>query len=211
QRAARSNNRELKIAPVPGAGAVQRSGNATGGSTIGGGNGLLGTLSQRDLADGQSRLPDANSRDGQMLQPQSQTKTPKKRILPAGTAQEQYRYAFGLVRRADFGSAVDALEEFIEMHPDKPLTVNARYWLGRTHFVRKEYRTAAEVFLMGYQAQPKGKKAADNLLRLGMSLAGLKQVKEACTTFDKLQNDFPDIDSVVRKQLKKQRQKNGCS
>ncbi|MEE2746028.1 MAG: hypothetical protein VX617_04000, partial [Pseudomonadota bacterium] len=39
RRAARSNNRELKITPVPGADTVQRSGNATGGSTIGGGNG----------------------------------------------------------------------------------------------------------------------------------------------------------------------------
>ena len=58
--------------------------------------------------------------------------------------------------------------------------------------------------------EPKGKKAADNLFRLGLSLAGLKKNKEACAAFDKLDQDFPKNKSITEKQLKQQREKIKC-
>jgi len=204
-----------RLAAVPRAAGVQ-AGPASGGSALASQPGTLGTITQTELnavrtqqggpvqgapASAGSPAPAA------VAQPQTAA---IQTGLPQGSVQDQYKYAFGLVRKAEFDKAADALQEFIKVHPDEPLTSNARYWLGRTHYVRKNFRQAAEVFLASYQREPKGPRAADNLLRLGMSLAGLDKKKEACATYTKLQQDFPNASSVVKKQLAQQRTKTGC-
>ncbi|MCW9039726.1 MAG: tetratricopeptide repeat protein, partial [Rhodospirillales bacterium] len=86
----------------------------------------------------------------------------------------------------------------ISSNGDDPLTGNARYWLGETFYVRGNFRRAAEVFLEGYQKDPAGSKAADSLLKLGMSLSKLEKKPESCATFGKLLKDFPKASSNVR-------------
>lgn len=132
-------------------------------------------------------------------------------VLPPGTAKEQYNYAFGLLRQANYDQAELALQEFVKLHPKEPLAGNARYWLGETFYVRAAYVQAAEVFLEGYQADPKGPKAPDSLLKLGMSLGGLDKKREACAAFDKLLKDFPDAPAGVKNTVTREKQKYGCS
>ncbi len=132
-------------------------------------------------------------------------------VLPPGTAKEQYNYAFGLLRQANYDKAELALQEFVKLHPKEALASNARYWLGETFYVRAAYVQAAEVFLEGYQADPKGPKAPDSLLKLGMSLGGLDKKREACAAFDKLLKDFPDAPAGVKNTVTREKQKYGCS
>ena len=115
------------------------------------------------------------------------------------------------MRQANYDKAELALQEFVKLHPKEKLTGNARYWLGETYYVRAAYVQAAEVFLEGYQADPKGPKAPDSLLKLGMSLAGLNKKREACAAFDKLTKDFPKISAGIRNTVKREKQKNSCS
>ena len=206
-----------RLTAVPRPKGVHQIGPSTGGVTLGNPQGTLGTITQRDLNTAR-RQNSANAIGtiDQALRPTNlgaavsqQSKLPESN-LPAGTPKEQYKFAFGLVRKQEFSDAVKALEEFIKTYPTEPLTTNARNWLGRTHYVRKDYRSAIEVFLAAYKVQPKGKKAADNLFRLGLSLAALKKNKEACATFYKLDQDFPDSNSIIKKQLVLQRKKIGC-
>ena len=132
-------------------------------------------------------------------------------VLPKGTSKEQYNYAFGLLRQANYDKAELALQEFVRLHPNEVLASNARYWLGETYYVRSAFVQAADVFLEGYKTDPKGPKASDSLLKLGMSLGGLDKKREACATFDKLIKDFPDISAGVKSTVKREKQKNGCS
>ena len=132
-------------------------------------------------------------------------------VLPPGTAKEQYNYAFGLLRQANYDKAELALQEFVKLHPKEALASNARYWLGETFYVRAAYVQAAEVFLEGFQAHPKGPQASDSLLKLGMSLGGLDKKREACAAFDKLLKDFPDAPAGVKNTVTREKQKNGCS
>jgi tol-pal system protein YbgF len=132
-------------------------------------------------------------------------------VLPPGTAKEQYNYAFSLLRQANYDKAELALQEFVKLHPKEALASNARYWLGETFYVRAAYVQAAEVFLEGFQADPKGPKASDSLLKLGMSLGGLDKKREACAAFDKLLKDFPDAPAGVKNTVTREKQKNGCS
>ena len=134
----------------------------------------------------------------------------KEKILPKGTTKQQYNYAFGLLRKANYDKAEKALQEFVKNNPNDKLAVNARYWLGETFYVRAAYVQAAEVFLEGYQADPKGKKAADSLLKLGMSLSGLDKKREACSAFEKVIKDFSNISKGMRKTITREKQKNSC-
>ncbi len=131
-------------------------------------------------------------------------------LRPPRTPRARYRFAFSLLRRADYDKAAMAFEEFLGAHPDDKLASNARYWLGKTHYVRKDYRTAANEFLTGFQKNPKGPKAADSLLHLGLSLIGLEQNKDACATFDKLSADFPELPGNIQKVLTRERARAEC-
>ena len=132
-------------------------------------------------------------------------------ILPKGNAKQQYDYAFGLLRQAKYEKAEIALQEFVNSNPKDKLAVNARYWLGETFYVRRAYVQAAEVFFEGYQADPKGKKAIDSLLKLGMSLSGLEKKREACSTFEKIIKDFPNASTAMLKTISREKKKNSCS
>ena len=179
----------------------------------------LGTISQNS----QSVVtpPAAQKRPGQKLAPAARaapaqpapapTASAATIVLPPGTAKEQYNYAFGLLRQANYDKAELALQEFVKLHPKEALASNARYWLGETFYVRAAYVQAAEVFLEGFQADPKGPKAPDSLLKLGMSLGGLDKKREACAAFDKLLKDFPDAPAGVKNAVTREKQKNGCS
>lgn len=132
-------------------------------------------------------------------------------VLPPGDAKQRYDFAFGLLRQANYDQAEMALQEFVRLYPKEPLASNARYWLGETYYVRAAYVQAAEVFLEGYQADPKGPKAPDSLLKLGMSLASLDKKREACAAFDKLVKDFPNAPAGIKNTVTREKQKSGCS
>ena len=131
-------------------------------------------------------------------------------VLPSGTPQEQYNYAFGLLRQANYPAAEHALRAFIQRYPNDQLTGNAQYWLGETYYVRKDYNNAAAVFAEGYQKYPKGGKAADNLMKLGMSLAQLGQKADACRAFGRLDRDFPTAPAAIKDRAGDEKKRLGC-
>jgi tol-pal system protein YbgF len=130
--------------------------------------------------------------------------------LPTGSAQEQYNYAFGKLREADYPAAEQALRAFVQRYPNDALAGNAQYWLGETYYVRKDYNNAAATFAEGYRKYPQSGKAADNLLKLGMSLGNIGQKKEACLTFNQLAHDFPKASSNITERVAQEKQRLGC-
>jgi tol-pal system protein YbgF len=130
--------------------------------------------------------------------------------LPAGSASEQYNYAFSFIKQADYPAAEEAFKAFVQQHPDDALASNAQYWLGETYFVRHKYAEAASAFADGYKRYPKGAKAADDLLKLGMSLARANQKQSACVALAQLDRDFQNPGSAIRDQAAKEKKQLGC-
>lgn len=128
----------------------------------------------------------------------------------SGTPEEQYRAAFGLLRKQDFQAAEQALGNFVRNHPNDPLAGNAQYWLGETYYVRGQYENAAIAFTEGFQTYPDSTKAPDNLLKLGMSLANLGKNEDACTAFSHLIDNFPNASNVVLDRARQESQNRGC-
>mgnify|MGYP001388145498 CR=1 FL=1 len=130
--------------------------------------------------------------------------------LPTGSAMELYDHARQLLSQTRYDEAEAAFREFLQRYPNNALTENARYWLGETYYVRKRYDDAAAAFLDGYQKHPKGSKAADNLLKLGLSLSALQKGPEACVALDKLIREYPNADSYILRRAEQERGQLRC-
>lgn len=138
---------------------------------------------------------------------------PAAKSATAGTStdpQQLYNDAFERLRKTDYAGAEVLLQSLIRDYPNHSLLSNAQYWLGETYYARKDYRQAAVAFAQGYQAYPKGNKAADSLLKLGQSLAALNQKSDACLTFDRLLAEYKDISSSMRGVVDRQKERLAC-
>ena len=165
-----------------------------------------GTLTPPRGPPGPSSLaPESESAGpGSALHPASSS------ALPAGSASEQYNFAFGLLKQADYPAAEAALKSFVRQHPDDGLAGSAQYWLGETYYARGNYAEAAIAFAEGYKRYPKGTKAPDNLLKLGVSLARANQKQNACTALAQLDHDFPNPGNTIKERAKEEKKKLGC-
>ncbi|HET9149505.1 MAG TPA: tol-pal system protein YbgF [Alphaproteobacteria bacterium] len=130
--------------------------------------------------------------------------------LPAGSAKEQYEYAFGLIRQNNYAGGEQALKQFVSAHPNDSLAGNAQYWLGRTYYARNDYNDAIRAFAEAYQKYPKNQYAAENLLYLGRSLSGIKKKSEACATYTRLLREYPKASEATKSGARAEQKKLSC-
>lgn len=130
--------------------------------------------------------------------------------LAGTTAEDQYSHAFSLLSQANYDQAEQALQAFLNEHPNHRLAGNAKYWLGETHYVRGHYQDAAVAFAEGYQTYPNSTKAPDNLLKLGKSLSALGETNDACGTYGELLRRFPNAAPTILKQADQERRRLAC-
>ncbi|MBT5267696.1 MAG: tol-pal system protein YbgF [Rhodospirillaceae bacterium] len=198
--------------------------------------GVFGTLTQSDV-DSMKKQPGAQPRSQAASQAASQagtqaaTQAPAqgsttttafavvpapapapspKRLLPDGSAQDQYKFAFNLLRKQDFTTAEVAFKEFLELHPKDPLAANVTYWLGETFYVRGNYAQAAVTFAEGYKNFPASSKTADNLLKLGMALSKLDRKSDACFALARLAEQFPNASNVIKRRSAAEKKRIKC-
>ena len=126
------------------------------------------------------------------------------------TAQEQYERAFNFLREADYPNAEEAFKVFIDKNPKDKLLENAKYWYGETLYVRGRYDEAAVAFADAYQQNPKGVKAPDALLKLGLALGALNKVPDACVTLAELKSKYPNAALAVKSRAEDERAKLKC-
>ncbi|NVK20444.1 MAG: tol-pal system protein YbgF [Methylocystaceae bacterium] len=166
--------------------------------TMGTQPGSLGTLNGKDLEGTQPTAPAdeqpvANSVETANLTPEA-----------------LYQQSRQMLMRSEFANAENNFKAFLETHKDHKLTGNVRYWLGETYYVQGNYAQAASTFLEGYQKDPRGAKAPDSLLKLGMSLSRMDKTREACASYDRLRSSFPKLPAHLSKTLERERTSAKC-
>ena len=105
---------------------------------------------------------------------------PRESLLPDKPADEQYEFAVSFMKIGDYETAEFALKEFIDKNKEHDLAGSAQYWYGETFRIRQLYSDAATAYLDGYQNYPKSNKAADNLLKLGITMVQLGEKDQGC-------------------------------
>ena len=131
-------------------------------------------------------------------------------MAPAATPKDEYDLAYGYVLRKDYALAEDSLRAFMKKYPGDRLSADANYWLGETLFQRQRYRDAAEIFLEASTRHDKSARAPDSLLRLGQSLAALKEREAACATFAEIPRKYPRAGANVKQSAEREQKRVGC-
>jgi len=79
---------------------------------------------------------------------------------------------------------------------------------GAIHYITHEEIQAAKNYLSLYQVYPDSKKAADALLKLGISLVNMDQKEQGCVTFIQLKDTYPNANTAVLDRGKLEIEKN---
>lgn len=130
---------------------------------------------------------------------------------PSGdSAASQYEHAFSLLKGAQYDEAEKEFRSFLSQHSGHALSGNATYWLGETYYVRGQFEKAAQTFAEGYQKDPKGGKAADNLLKMGLSLSGLGKKNDACVALGQIEKEYSASAGPVLRRAQQEMTRLGC-
>ncbi len=128
--------------------------------------------------------------------------------LPDGSARDQYEYALGLLRRADYKGAEAALIQFVRRHPNDALAANAYYWLGENYYAQGRYAEAAYQFADGFRKFPNHPKAQDSLFKLALTLGRQGKTAEACTAFGEFRKRYPN--AGLRREAEAEQRRLNC-
>lgn len=130
--------------------------------------------------------------------------------VKGSTAPEIYQAGLEALKAGNYAASEKSFTKFLNKFSDDKLAGNAQYWLGETFYARKEYDKAAVAFAKGYQQYHSNQKAADSLLKLGLSMQNLKKNKEACVAFTSLSKEFPKADKNLKSRASAEAKKLGC-
>jgi tol-pal system protein YbgF len=125
-------------------------------------------------------------------------------------AKSDFDFARELFKRGDFELAEAAFREFLRNHRRDRREPEATFWLGESYFNRTRYREAAEQYLTVTTKFPNSARAAEAMLKLGMSLRGLGANAEACGTFDQIARKYPKASASVKSAVERERARGKC-
>lgn len=131
-------------------------------------------------------------------------------MAPTNTPKDEYDLAYGYVLRKDYALAEEGLRAFLKNHPKDRLVADANYWLGESLFQRQRYREAAESFLTVSTKFDTAGRAPDSLLRLGQSLAALKEKDAACATLGEIPRKYPKAPANLKQASAQEQKRLGC-
>jgi tol-pal system protein YbgF len=131
-------------------------------------------------------------------------------LPPGATAKDEYDLAYGYMLRKDYALAESGLRDFLRKYPNDRLVAEANYWLGESLYQRQRYRDAAESFLTVSTKYEKSSKAPEALLRLGQSLAALREREAACATYAEIGRKFPNAPGSVKQAVERERKNTRC-
>ena len=131
-------------------------------------------------------------------------------LPPSATAKDEFDLGIGYMQRKDYALAEETMRNFAQKYPSDPLMADSQYWLGESFFQRQLYRDAAESFLAVTTKFDKSGKAPDALLRLGQSLAALKEKEAACAALGEVTRKYPRASGGVKTAVDREQKRIKC-
>jgi tol-pal system protein YbgF len=128
-----------------------------------------------------------------------------------GSAKDIYDEAYAAILRKEYPQAEMGFRQLLQSHPRDRLASDAAFWLGETYYQRGRHREAAEQFLRVTTEFSRSAKAPDSMLKLGMSLSALGAKDQACSTYAKLERDYPQASTRVRQGVEREQKRARCT
>lgn len=121
-----------------------------------------------------------------------------------------YANADQLMRSGDYDGAVAAFQDYVDHFGDTAAAKPARYWIGEIKFMRQDYPGAALAYAGAIRGWPQTPWAPDALVRLSLSLAHMKQTKQACAALGEFNRRYPDASDAAKRHADAAKDKVGC-
>jgi tol-pal system protein YbgF len=86
---------------------------------------------------------------------------------PTDEEQAAYDKALAILREGRYTEAADAFNRFLSGYPGSELADNARYWLGETYYVTRDFDRALQAFRELVSNYPQSPKIPDSRLKIG--------------------------------------------
>ncbi len=130
--------------------------------------------------------PATNSTENQATTTENSTPSP---IIDDKSA---YQQAFTHLKELRYTEAAESFYAFLEKYPHSPLAGNAKYWLGESYYVTRNYDFALEAFQELLESYPDSKKAPDAWLKIGYTYYEMKDYPKAVDILERVIRQYPD-------------------
>lgn len=157
----------------------------------------------RDLyQDIDRRLQRVENERGARLSMEPKIATPPP-VPPSQEEEGAYLATFEKLKAGRYDEAIAGFRDLLGRWPDGRYADNAWYWMGESHYVKRDYDAALEAFASLREKFPASPKAPDALLKIGLAQVEKKQKDAARGTFQKVVADYPTSNAatVARQRL----------
>ena len=112
-------------------------------------------------------------------------------VTTQGSDREAYQAAFELLRQARYDEAATAFTAMLKNYPESNLAANARYWLGESRYVTRQFEAAITEFSTVVKQYPNSNKHPDALLKIGYCHYELQNWEYARSALEAVVQRFP--------------------
>jgi len=124
---------------------------------------------------------------------------------PASGQDEEATYltVFEKLKARKYDDSIAGFRNYLSRWPQGDHADNAWYWLGESHYLKKNYDAALDSFRSLMKQFPDSAKAPDALFKIGLCQAEKKQKGEARASWQKVVADYPNSSAagLARQQL----------
>lgn len=113
-------------------------------------------------------------------------------------ADKEYETALGLVKKKQYGRAVEALTGFLVRYPDHAHADNAMFWMGEAYLGQGDTARALEQLEAVVARFPQGNKAPDALLKIAILRRKAGDDAKAREALAELRRKYPTSDAAKR-------------
>ena len=103
----------------------------------------------------------------------------------------EYERLLALFRDGDLDGARLGFAAFLRDHENSDLSPNARYWLGESHYGKKDYRQAIDSYDRVELDFPQSEKVPAAILKKGYAYLAMKDKKRASSAFKQVVTLYP--------------------
>ena len=161
-----------------------------------------------DLANTGPRDP------GGALPPPPRAPAPRRRLTtlpPSATPKDEFDLGIGYMQRKDYALAEETMRNFAQKYPERSPDRRIRNTgSARASSSASSIATPPKSFLAVTTKFDKSAKAPDALLRLGQSLAALKEKEAACAALGEVTRKYPRASSGVKAAVDREQKRVKC-